>query len=371
MKRILNIAFTDLKIMIKDKIFFFWTLILPLLFIFIFGNLYKEESTNVKASLSIINKDIGRWGDYLIKKLESPNIIINSIKEEPKNYYRILIIPKDFSHNLKNLKPQKLLFKKKSTANVRAAAQIETKLFQSIIRIITELVINSGTDNFFKNNIQFKDLIKIKPININEGLTKTPSGFDHVIPGTLVQFIMMMVLIYGGIVVMMDRQRGILLRILYSSTSISELWAGKFLGRFFMGLFQAFILIFVGLLFFNLNLGNNLLSFLIIIFFSVTIASLSILIGSVLNKEDLIVGFSVLAANLFAALGGCWWPIEVVPQTFKTIGMISPAYWAMDGFHKIIFFNKGLSEITINLLVLTLYTLVFTVLSISFFKIKE
>jgi ABC-2 type transport system permease protein len=101
------------------------------------------------------------------------------------------------------------------------------------------------------------------------------------------------------------------------------------------------------------------------------IASLSIFIGSVLNKEDLLIGVSILLANVFSALGGTWWPIEVVPQTVRTIGMISPAYWAMDTFHQIIFFNKGLTDILPNLTILLIFTAIFTVLAKKFFKIRE
>ncbi len=170
---------------------------------------------------------------------------------------------------------------------------------------------------------------------------------------------------------MEDRQHGILTRVLFSSTSIGELWGGKFLGRLIMGLIQAFILVIAGKLFFNLNLGNNFLSILNVAVFSITIASLSIFIGSVLNKEDLIIGVSILLANTFAALGGCWWPIEVVPQTFRTLGIISPAYWAMDSFHKIIFFNGGFSDIALNLIVLLGFALIFTLLAVRFFRIRD
>lgn len=137
-----------------------------------------------------------------------------------------------------------------------------------------------------------------------------------------------------------------------------------------MGILQAIILVVAGLLFFNLNLGNWFYSSLTVLFFSMAVASLSILIGSLLNKEDLIVGISVLMANVFAALGGCWWPIEVVPQTFRTIGMASPAYWAMDSFHKVIFFNKGIADIAFNWGILLGLTVVFTLLSIRYFRLK-
>ncbi len=359
--------------MVRDKIFFFWTLVFPLVFILIFGNLYKEDRGPTQASLMVLNQDQGQWGNYFIEKLKSPGIILEVIDKEPEKYNRILIIPKDFSKKIEDKKAQQLVFKKDKSANVNAAAQVETKIIQAIARIITELILNRHLDTatFFEKKSEFKNIIEIKSQFPEGTLEKVPSGFDHVIPGILVQFLMMMVLIYGGIVVMMDRQKGILSRILFSSASIAELWGGKFVGRLLMGILQALILIVTGLLFFSLNLGNIFLSFLNVLIFSICIASLSIFIGSVLKKEDLIIGVSVLTANMFAALAGCWWPIEVVPQTFRTMGMISPAYWAMDVFHQVIFFNKGLTDILINFIVLMGFTLVFTLMAIKFFKIKD
>ncbi|MCP5052571.1 MAG: ABC transporter permease, partial [bacterium] len=237
--------------------------------------------------------------------------------------------------------------------NLMAAAQVETKIIQAIAKTICELILNPDMASFFDKRQPFRNIIQIKTQFPENTFTQVPSGFDHVIPGVLVQFILMMVLIYGGVSVMIDRKRGVLSRVLFSSVSIPQLWAGKFLGRLLMGIVQALILIITGLLFFNLNLGNPFLSILNVLFFSLAISSLSIFIGSVLSKEDLIIGISILLANVFAALGGCWWPIEVVPQTFRTIGMISPAYWAMDAFHQVIFFNKGLADIMVNILVLT------------------
>jgi ABC-type multidrug transport system permease subunit len=373
MRQTWHIALIDVKIMVRDKIFFFWTLVFPLVFIFIFGNIYRGGGGPTKAELMVLNQDSGQWGAYFIEKLESPGIDLKVIEEEPEDYNRILVIPGDFSQKIAEKKAQQLVFKKKESANVNAAAQVETRIIQAIAKVITELILHAGDDisTFFEKKSEFKNIIQIKSRLPENTITKIPSGFDHVIPGILVQFIMMMVLIYGGIVVMTDRQRGVLSRILFSSASIAHLWGGKFLARLMMGIIQALILILTGLLFFNLNLGNVFLSILNVLVFSICIASLSIFIGSVLKKEDLIVGVSVLLANMFAALAGCWWPIEVVPETFRTIGMISPAYWAMDAFHQVIFFNKGFGDIYINFVVLLGFTLLFTIPAIKFFKIKE
>jgi ABC-2 type transport system permease protein len=373
MKKIWHLALIDIKIMVRDKIFFFWTLVFPLVFIFIFGNLYRGQGTTSQASLLVLNRDSGQWGTYFIEKIKSPGIRLEVVEAEPEKYNRILVIPPDFSEKLMERAAQALVFKKHANASVKAAAQVETRIIQAIAKVITELILHGDDDmsTFFEKKNPYRSIVTIKTQFPDNTLQTKPTGFDHVIPGVLVQFIMMMVLIYGGVSVMIDRQRGVLTRILFSSVSIPELWGGKFLGRLLMGILQALILVITGELFFGLNLGNYFLSLGTVLFFSIAIASLSIFIGSVLAKEDLIVGLSVLLANIFAALGGCWWPIEVVPSTIKTIGMISPAYWAMDAFHQIIFFHKGMGQIGLNFVILLLFTAVFTFLAVKFFKIRE
>ena len=373
MKKIWRIASLDLKLTVRDKAFFFWFLIFPMFFILLFGNLYKSNPTDKKAALVIINQDKGKWGNYFVEKLKSPDIELDVKTSAPKETIRMLIIPPDFSEKLARKTAQELELKKNAQANMEAGAVTETKIVQAIVKLLSELIIYGDRDikAFFDSHTSFNDLVKVESRLPKDTVTTVPTGFNHVIPGTMVQFIMMMVLIYGGVAVMEDRKRGVLERILFSATSFGELFGGKFLGRVLMGLLQAAILLLTGKLFFHLNLGNIILSCLIILIFTLAVACLSIFVGSVLHKEELIVGVSVLAANMFAALGGCWWPAEIVPPTFRTLGMISPAYWAMDAFHKVIFFGKGFDAILPNLLVLLAFTLIFMTLALRFFKIRD
>ena len=42
-----------------------------------------------------------------------------------------------------------------------------------------------------------------------------------------------------------------------------------------------------------------------------------------------------------AALGGCWWPIEVAPAWMQQLQMFTPTGWTMDALHKLISFDMG------------------------------
>jgi ABC-2 type transport system permease protein len=100
-------------------------------------------------------------------------------------------------------------------------------------------------------------------------------------------------------------------------------------------------------------------------------AALSVFIGSLCRKEDLIIGLAVLLANIFAGLGGCWWPSEIVPPGVRTAAMISPAYWAMDALHKLRFFQGGFGDIFLNLGVLAALAVVLGAVASRTFKIRD
>jgi ABC-type multidrug transport system permease subunit len=373
MKKIWHIASLDLKLTVKDKPFFFWFLVFPMFFILLFGNIYKSNPADKTAALLVLNQDKGKWGSYFVEKLKNPGIELKVINSAPKEYIRMLVIPEDFSQKLAKKTAQVLQLKKDDQANMEAGAVAETKIIQAIVKLISELIVYRDRDikYFLTAHEPFNDLVQVESRLPKDTVATLPTGFDHVIPGTMVQFIMMMVLIYGGVTVMENRKKRVLERILFSATSFGELFGGKVLGRVLMGLLQAAILILTGKLFFHLNLGNTWLSGLIILIFTLAMACLSIFVGSVMNKEELIVGLSVLATNIFAALGGCWWPVEIVSPTFRTLGMVSPSYWAMDAFHQVIFFGKGFTAILPNLLVLLAFTAFFMFLALRFFKITE
>jgi ABC-2 type transport system permease protein len=368
------VAGNDLRIMAGDKAFFFWTLLFPIFFIVVFGLLYKaDQNAPAAAELTVVNLDEGRWGGYFVDKIKAPNLTIKMADAEPAEYSRLLVLPADFSARIEARRDQALAFKKRSGASVKAAARVETRLYQSIARVVSELVLYGEGDltKFLDGHPEFRDIVRIEGRFPENTVTVVPSGFDHSIPGTTIQFIMMMVIIYGGVTVLEDRKKGVLARMLFSPLSAADVFQAKLLGRWSMGLLQAIMLIAVGKIFFRLNLGSLPLALLVIAVFALAMAALSVFIGSLCTKEDLIIGLAVLLANMFAGLGGCWWPNEIVPPAVRRVAMISPAHWAMDALHKLRFFQGGFSDILPNLGILLALSVVLSMVAGRAFKIRD
>jgi len=66
-----------------------------------------------------------------------------------------------------------------------------------------------------------------------------------------------------------------------------------------------------------------------------------LLLGNFGRSDGQVVGIGVIASNVMAALGGCWWPIEIVPRWAQHLALIFPTGWAMDGLHKLMSFGDS------------------------------
>jgi hypothetical protein len=108
-RRILHVAWNDLRIMVGDKVFFFWSLVFPMLFIVLFGLVFKTSgSAPAIAELTVVNLDEGRWGAYFLDKIKSPQVDLKIVPGEPAAYSRLIVLPPDFSAKIEARRAQTL-----------------------------------------------------------------------------------------------------------------------------------------------------------------------------------------------------------------------------------------------------------------------
>ncbi|MDH7600254.1 MAG: ABC transporter permease [Sedimentisphaerales bacterium] len=72
---------------------------------------------------------------------------------------------------------------------------------------------------------------------------------------------------------------------------------------------------------------------------------MGVLVGSISTRQDHVVGICVLVSLLMAALGGCWWPIEVAPRVLQQAAILVPTGWAMSALHQLISLGNGIRQV--------------------------
>ena len=141
------------------------------------------------------------------------------------------------------------------------------------------------------------------------------AGFEQAIPGILVMFTILVLLTSGGSMLVIERKQGLLRRLASAPFSRFEVISGKWGGRMLLAVIQMTIALLVGTYVFKMVWGPDFGMVLVVLAaWAGFCAFAGLLLGSVANTEGQAAGLGVLFANGLAALGGCWWPIEVTPQ---------------------------------------------------------
>jgi ABC-type multidrug transport system permease subunit len=176
-----------------------------------------------------------------------------------------------------------------------------------------------------------------------------PSGFAQAIPGILVMFLLLVMATSGSVLLVVERRQGLLRRLASTPIRRSSVVAGKWLGRLGLGLVQVAFGMITGTVLFRMNWGPHLPSVVgVLVLYGAMMAALGMLLGSLARTEGQAVAIGVLASNTLAALGGCWWPIEIAPQWMRHLSLFLPTGWAMDALHELISFGSAPGAVVPN-----------------------
>jgi len=371
-----TIASNDIKLAVKDKMFFFWFLVFPVLFAVVMGLAFPESSSQAqKALIYVLDHDKSFLSQRLIEELKTDRYEIKVLQNESEKEIRTLIIPVNFAADIIAGRKVELVLEKDEESNIQASQAAYSHILKAVINLIARLVkIKPDDEASLENSYsegELKRLVSLRSEMAGK-LRTVPSGFNHTIPAVSVMFVLFTVLMYGGIIILQERRDGQLERMILSPATFTSIITGKWLSRIVLGMAQIAILFIAGKLLFKTYYGQSWGGiFLIALFFSGAISGLSVFLGSVIRKEESLIVINILAANSMAALGGCWFPLEVIPSGIKVISFSLPTGWAMDAFNKLIFFGYGFHSIILNSAVLGGYTLLFLFLGIKFFKVKR
>lgn len=198
---------------------------------------------------------------------------------------------------------------------------------------------------------------------------EVPSGFQQAVPGILVMFTLLVLLTSSGTMLVQERTDGLLRRLASAPISKAEVIAGKWDGRMVLAVIQISVALLFGTFLFKMDWGPDPgMVILVLLAWGGFCASAGLWLGTVARTQAQAGGLGVLAANLLAALGGCWWPIEVTPEWMQFVQKLMPTGWTMDALHKLISFQAGAASVIPNIIILVLAAALFGWLAIRRFR---
>ncbi|HUC84475.1 MAG TPA: ABC transporter permease, partial [Candidatus Acidoferrales bacterium] len=359
-----------------NKSAYVWLFVVPLAFVYFLGFAVRGPGNpyNRSAPVFIENADTNFMSRILLEELGAQNLWVLAPSNR-EDAVRILRIPAVLTDNAQRLKPTKLqLLKAKDTGEVDDAL-VEVRLFSALLAMnghLLEAGMQTNRAGGF-TEAQLREIMsRPNPVSLSTrfaGRKPMPTGFNFSLPGNLVMYVMMNLLIFGGATIAAERRNGVIKRLMVHPVTRFELVMGKIYGLMLLGMVQILFFLAVGKFLFHINLGANLPAVaLTLIVYSWVAGSLGVLVASVTASEDRVVGICVMTSLLMAALGGCWWPVEVGPPVLKSIALCLPSGWALQALHQLISFGSGFSSILLPLGVLLAFGAAANLLAVRFFR---
>jgi ABC-type multidrug transport system permease subunit len=108
-----------------------------------------------------------------------------------------------------------------------------------------------------------------------------------------------------------------------------------------LGLVQIVFALILSVVLFDIDWGpEKLMVGVVLLSWAAFNTSLAMYLANLARSEGQMSGIGVMATMAFAALGGCWWPIEVTPDWMHSLAGYLPTGWAMESMHRLVNFQE-------------------------------
>jgi len=418
MKKLLNIALKDLKIMFRDPSSLVWMLAMPialtLAMAFAFGRLTGggQAAGLQDIPVIIVDLDQGQMSEPIVQTFQSPDLadLIEATTSTDEAAARqavdtdqvaaAIIIPVGFTEKIIPAGLQQgdfaaLLEREQGVVEVYASP--ERPISASIVRSIVNAVLNRMTTAGAAAQTSITQLIVsgyVSPQDMQQigneigmrsgeqaaqgvlmelsvqsaGAANNTGGFDwmaYMAPSMAVLFLMFTVTL-GARSVLAERQWGTLQRLLTSPTSPAQVLGGKLSGIFLTGLAQMLILIVFSALFFGVRWGAPVALILLIVATVFAASGWGALIAAYAKSPGQAMSIGSMLALVFAGLAGNFIGRQNYPEFLRKISLVTPNAWALEGFQSL-GEGGGMNEVLLPIIALTIMgAVLFTIATLLF-----
>ena len=203
-----------------------------------------------------------------------------------------------------------------------------------------------------------RDLV---PVGVRDGVRLGHEGaggtFSYTAPANLVLFVFINTFAVSAILAN-DRKTGVIRRQLSTPNRPAAILVGMGASKLAFSLVQSGLILGVGYVAFGVHWGNPLAVTALAVVFAALATSVGLLVGATASDADQAQSVGIPLAVATGMLGGCMWPLEVVPRAMQVAGHVAPHAWAMDAWQELIYDRAGLGAILPNLAVLAGATVV-------------
>jgi ABC-2 type transport system permease protein len=356
---------------------------MPLIFLVMFGFIFPSGNTQQHMPMGIVNLDQGQASQEFIAQLDLMNQ--NTSFMDFTNYssvdkaktqinqgkiYGAFIIPPGFSENLTTGKSGDFTVYI-DNSNPQSATQIQ-QVLSSTVNGLNDMKAQATVLELSKEtNQQINPQAIIFPYvpQVSTTIPGETNYFNFLAPGLMIMIVMMGVMTGIPEAISKEKELGTFDGMLSAPISQISVIIGKTAALCIRGFLQCVIILGLAMLLFGVTVqGSLLLAFFMLLLGIFSFIGLGILAISM--SGDQASGTMIVNLLMFPMifLGGVFYPIQQMPGFMQTISQFIPLTYAADAMRKIILLNAGIGDVLYQMVILIGFGVVTMAIAVPLFR---
>jgi ABC-2 type transport system permease protein len=372
MRAAVALAGAELRRVTRDRTFLFFMVLLPVLIILLIG---ITISSNEQIRIGVVNSSSGALSSSLARELgDDPALTVETLDSRAaasaalrrSEVSAAVVIPPGFDAALRAGEPVTLPVLVPGSAQTSQAAltAVQAVVGRHSAAVQAAAFATDRRLRTFDQNLgvatrlqQADPAVPLRTEVVDSASNYLPLGFSYSAPTMLVLFVFINALA-GGAAMIQTRQYGILSRSLAAPTRPRDLVGGEALAYLGLTVGQAVLIVGIGAALFGVDWGNPWAAAALIFVWALVGTGAGMLSGTLFRTPEQAGAIGPAVGIAFGMLGGCMWPLEVVPPSVRMLGHATPHAWAVDAWVEVLSRGGGLPQIAGYLGILALYAAV-------------
>jgi ABC-2 type transport system permease protein len=345
----------------RDRVAIFFTVVFPLVFLFVFGGIFGKNS-DTSFNVALINQSDTSFSQSFVDKLQSDKVFkvsknVTTLDQAKDKMSRseldaTLVLPPNFGQ-LKDGNPSgqvKVLYDQNSTE----AAQTLTSILQGKLQA------------FNGQYVKVEQPITVQAKQINE---KGLSRFDYTFAG-LIGFSILGLGVFGPTNYFPQmKKQGVLRRLHITPLRPCEFFTASAISNSIIGLFSISIMFAVALTVFNFHMAGNFFALAVVIILGIiSIFGIGLAIGGWAKNENQAAPLANIITFPMMFLSGTFFPRFLMPEWLQSITAFLPLTPVIDSIRLVATEGKTLFEIGPQIALMLFWTVVIYAIAFRVFR---
>lgn len=381
----LYIGYKDMLEFTRSRIRLVMTIIMPLFMMIMMGSIYPSDSGIKNIPIGVVVEEPSSITELITSSIDTMNeendfFEITSLQSITQiedylykgNIHGGIIIPKEFTQKVMQKEQGEIIIYQDDTNP--QMSQVISSVLNQIIET-TSLSIAMQNVSIIQN--ANGDISATEPLSLIRPLvTKTQNllggeinYFQFVAPGTMMMVVLMGIMTGLPRAISFERESGTLDGLLVAPISTISIIVGKTLAQIIRGILQATVILLISVFVFGVTINGSIaLVFFLLLLGVYSITGLGIALTSLASDQE--AATMLISTIMFPMifLSGVFFPVEQMPSFIQSVSKFLPLTYAIDALRRAITLGASFSDLTSEMLILSIFGTVMLIISVPLFK---